>query len=68
MNIFDSLLKHLGACTWPEVVNVADKTKVPYATIAKIKRGITPNPRIGTVIRLMDYFEPKQFIKKAKAA
>lgn len=39
---------------------VATATGVPLPTLVKIKYGQTQNPRIGTVIRLIDHFRPEQ--------
>lgn len=38
---------------WPEISKTAG---VPYFTISKIASGVTPNPRIGTVQRLANFF------------
>jgi hypothetical protein len=37
---------------------VAVATGVPLPTLVKIKYGQTQNPRIGTVIRLIEHFQP----------
>lgn len=52
-NIFDSLLRHLDACSWPQVEELAQASGVPFHTVAKIKRRETLNPRIDTVVALL---------------
>jgi len=54
-NIFESLLRHLDACTWPQVEELAQASGVPFHTIAKIKRRETLNPRIDTVSALLEH-------------
>lgn len=65
--IFDTLLGQLDACTWPEIEQLAQETKVPFHTIAKIKRRETVNPRIQTVQLLMSYFKAAPKKRKAVA-
>lgn len=38
---------------WVEISRISG---VPYHTLTKIAQGTTPNPRIETVQRLVDYF------------
>ena len=52
-NIFDSLLAHLDACSWPQVEELAQASGVPFHTLSKIKRRETTNPRIETVLALL---------------
>ena len=65
--IFDTLLAQLDACSWPEIEELAKATKVPFHTIAKIKRRDTPNPRINTVQKLTGYFNAAPKKRKASA-
>lgn len=57
LTLFDTLLAHLDARSLPQIGEVAAATGVPFATIAKIKRRETLNPRIGTVQRLLSHFD-----------
>jgi len=52
---------------WVEISRVSG---VPYHTLTKIAQGATPNPRIETVQRLVDYFGglPADVQTHAKAA
>lgn len=63
-SIFDTLLAHLDAMTWPQVEELSQSTGVPYHTIAKIKRRETPNPRIQTVQALLSKLQRP--VRKAK--
>lgn len=65
--IFASLVEHLDGCSWPQVAELAKKSNVPYHTVAKIKRGLTENPRIDTVQRLLNHIEPKKRAAKQAA-
>jgi predicted transcriptional regulator len=62
--IFESLVAHLEGCSWPQVAELAQKSDVPYHTVAKIKRGETLNPRIETVQKLIDQIQPKRQAKQ----
>lgn len=42
---------------WVEIARVSG---VPYHTLTKVAQGSTPNPRIDTVQRLVDYFNGVQ--------
>jgi len=47
-------------------VEVARDSGVPYHTLTKIAQGQSPDPRIDTVQRLVDYFNGQ--IREAEAA
>lgn len=51
-------------------VEVARASGVPYHTLTKIAQGQSPDPRIETVQRLVDYFngEIREVEPEAKAA
>ena len=68
-SILDTLLAHLDACNTAQVEAAAQASRVPYHTVAKIKRRDTLNPRIATVQRLLTYFDearPRKPARKAK--
>ena len=67
-SILDTLLAHLDACNTAQVEAAAQASRVPYHTVAKIKRRDTLNPRIATVQRLLTYFDEARTRKSARKA
>lgn len=57
MPILDQVKSLLAASRgrWPEV---AEASGVPVSTVRKIAQGVSKDPGILTVQRLLDYFEP----------
>jgi predicted transcriptional regulator len=53
MNTLQTLTERLAFMSWPEIAKLAERSGVPYHTLAKIKRGETTNPRIKTVEAVM---------------
>lgn len=54
-------------------VEISRASGVPYHTLTKVAQGTTPNPRIDTIQRLMDFFHGKapaagEGAQEAKAA
>jgi predicted transcriptional regulator len=64
-SILDTLLAHLDACNTAQVEAAAQASRVPYHTVAKIKRRETLNPRIATVQRLLTYFDEARRTRKS---
>jgi hypothetical protein len=54
------------ACTESQLREITAATGVPMPTLAKIKYGVTGDPRGSTVDKLRAHFEAPRRIKKAK--
>lgn len=61
MPILDQVKTHLAANRghWPEVAVGAG---VPVSTVRKIAQGVSKDPGILTIQRLLDYFDKKQTV------
>ena len=64
MNLLDNVVKSLSSCRgrWPDV---SEASGVPVSTVRKIAQGVSKDPGVKTVQRLLDYFERQGKLKKA---
>jgi predicted transcriptional regulator len=64
MPIIEQVKSQLSACRgrWPDV---ASGSGVPVSTVRKIAQGVSKDPGVRTVQRLLDYFERQGKLKEA---